>query len=46
MIEIFGGIEIEGGITIGDVNVFPAFFVDETGADFLVTETGDNFIEE
>lgn len=46
MIEIFDGIEIGAGITMGDVSVLPTYFVTESGADFLVTESGDNFIAE
>lgn len=46
MIEIGPGIELGLGVTIGDVPAFPAFFITESGADYLVTETNDNFIEE
>jgi hypothetical protein len=46
MIEIGAGIELGLGVTMGTVDAFPAFFVTESGADFLVTETNENFIEE
>ena len=46
MIEIEPGIIIGPGIIMGDVNVFAVQFVSENGVDPLVSETGDNFIEE
>lgn len=46
MIEIQQGIIIGPGIIMGDVNVFPVQFESENGVDLLVSETGDNFIEE
>ena len=46
MIEIGPGVELGLGVTMGTVDAFPAFFVTESGADFLVTETNENFIEE
>ena len=46
MIEIGQGIEIGLGVEIGTVNAIPADFVTEIAQDNLVTETGDQFIEE
>jgi hypothetical protein len=46
MIEIGQGIELGLGVVIGDVPAFPVLFVTESGADYLVTESGENFIEE
>ena len=46
MIEIGGGIEIGGQITMGDVSALAGYFVEENGTDFLVSETNQNFIEE
>ena len=48
MIEIGGGITIGGGVTLGQVPVFVTVtdFVTEDGLNFLVSESGDNFIEE
>lgn len=46
MIEIGPGVELGQGVTMGNVDAFPALFVTESGADYLVTETNENFIEE
>ena len=48
MIEIQGGIDIGGQVTIGPVPVFiiTNFFVTQNGVDNLVTQTDDPFIEE
>lgn len=46
MIEIGPGVEIGLGVQIGAVSAVPAFFVTESGTDYLVTETDENFIEE
>jgi uncharacterized membrane protein len=48
MIEIGGQITIGGLITIGPVPVFVEtnFFVTQSGADNLVTQNDDPFIEE
>jgi hypothetical protein len=45
-IEIGPGIELGQGVQIGAVSAFPALFITEIAEDFLVTETGDQFIEE
>jgi hypothetical protein len=47
MIEIEQGITIGTGITIGDVPVFgqTLFFVTEDGVNYLISETGNNFVE-
>lgn len=49
MIEIFSGITIGGGITIGDVPVAPpgadVYFVTQDDV-FLITESGEYLIEE
>jgi len=46
MIEIGQGIELGQGVEMGTVSVFAADFVTEIAQDNLVTETGDQFIEE
>lgn len=46
MIEIGEGIDIGQGVEMGTVSVFAADFVTEIAQDNLVTETGDQFIEE
>lgn len=46
MIEIGPGIVVYQGITIGDVDVFGTQFVEENGTDYLISEIGQNFIEE
>ena len=46
MIEIGGGVELGLGVRMGDVSAFPDSFVTEIAQDNLVTETGDQFIEE
>jgi len=48
MIEIGGGIEIGPGIIINtQASVLDvAYFITDTASDFLVSETGNNFIEE
>ena len=45
MIEIQGGIEIGGGIIIGDAPVYPIYFITED-SNFLVSQTDEYFIEE
>jgi len=44
MIEIEGGIEIGGGIIIGDAPVSIYFITEDSN--FLVSQTDDYFIEE
>jgi hypothetical protein len=45
-IVIEGGITIGGSITIGDAPIEVTYFVTENAVDFLISETGDNFIGE
>jgi hypothetical protein len=47
MIEIESGITIGTGIEIGDVPVLSEtlLFVTESGADYLITQDGNNFVE-
>lgn len=45
-IEIGSGIELGPGVRIGDVNAFPGYFITEITEDNLITETGDQLIEE
>lgn len=46
MIEIGPGVELGLGVRIGAVSVTPGDFVTEITEDNLITETGDQFIEE
>jgi hypothetical protein len=46
MIEIGPGVEIGLGVQMGAVSAVPVLFVTESGTDYLVTETDENFIEE
>jgi hypothetical protein len=46
MIEIGQGIELGQGVRVGDVSAFPDNFVTEIAQDNLITETGDQLIEE
>ena len=46
MIEIGPGIELGLGVRMGDVSATVVNFVTEIAEDNLVTETGDQFIEE
>ena len=46
MIEIGAGVELGPGTRIGAVSAVPGDFVTEVQQDPLVTETGDQFIEE
>lgn len=46
MIEIGQGIELGQGVQMGTVSAFAANFVTEIAQDNLVTETGDQLIEE
>jgi hypothetical protein len=48
MIEIGGGITIGAGITIGPVPAFVVVtdFITEDGVNKLISESGDQFIEE
>ena len=45
-IEIGGNITIGGSIVMGDAPIEIAYFVTENAVDFLVSEAGDNFIEQ
>jgi hypothetical protein len=46
MIEIGQGIELGLGVRIGDVSATAQAFITEVTQDNLVTETGDQLIEE
>ena len=46
MIEIGEGIELGQGVRIGDVSATAQAFITEVAQDNLVTETGDQLIEE
>jgi hypothetical protein len=46
MIEIGQGIELGLGVRIGDVSAAAQAFITEVAQDNLVTETGDQLIEE
>ena len=46
MIEIGGGITIGAGITIGPESAIITDFITEDGVDNLISESGDQFIEE
>lgn len=46
MIEIGPGIQIGPGISMGDVQVYVPTFITEDDADYLISESGYNFIEE
>jgi len=46
MIEIGQGIELGLGVRIGDVSALPVNFITEIAQDNLITETGDQLIEE
>jgi hypothetical protein len=46
MIEIGQGIELGLGVRIGDVSATAQAFITEVAQDNLVTETGDQLIEE
>ena len=48
MIVIENGITVENGITIGPVPILlqTNFFVTEDGADFFISQDGNNFVEQ
>lgn len=46
MIEIGPGVELGPGVLIGPFSVTPGTFVTEIAADTIITEAGDNLIEE
>lgn len=45
-IEIGAGIELEQGITIGDVPALTVTYLVTENNEFFITENGDYFIEE
>jgi hypothetical protein len=45
MIEIGGQITVQGQIIIGDIGIFPIYFITEDD-NFLVSETNDNFVDQ
>ena len=45
MIEIGGQITVGGQIIMGDIGIYPIYFITEDD-NFLVSETNDNFVDE
>lgn len=44
-VEIQGGITVEGQVIIGDIGIFPVYFITEDN-NFLVSQTDDNFVDQ